>query len=68
MHEKHGHKKHPHHHGGGMGEFHKDHWQRNVPENALADTKYSGEMNQAEDLHKSVDGLSHYVKSHRAKH
>lgn len=57
-----------HHKGGGMPAFNQGHFEKKMSDVSVADGKYSSEMNQAEEYKKSVDGLSHYVKTHKAKH
>ncbi len=65
-HVKHGH--HPHDHMAAMPEFHEGHWEKKMSDVSVADGKYSGEMDQAEEYKKSVDGLAAYAKKHKAKH
>ena len=60
--------KHPLHHGGGMPEFEKDHWEKNVSPVEMDDNRYASEMNTEEEYKKSVNGLANYVKKHRAQH
>ena len=67
-----GHKKHSHHpHDkmAAMPQFNEGHWEKDVADVTLADTKYNpSEMNQCEEYKEMVDGLSSYAKKHKAKH
>ena len=56
------------HKGGGMPYFEKDHWQKDVKDVMVADTKYASEMNTEEEYRGQVDKLAGYVKSHRMKY
>lgn len=50
----------------GLGNFHKDHWEKDAGETATADGKYtSGEMDNPEHLKKSVNELAGYVKRNK---
>jgi hypothetical protein len=52
-----------------MPQFNKGHWEKKYPDVELGGTKYSsGEMNQCEEYKKDVDGLSSYLKKHKAQH
>ena len=52
-----------------MPEFNKGHWEKKPGDVMTGGTKYSsGEMNQMEEYKKDVDGLSAYVKKHKAQH
>jgi hypothetical protein len=62
------HKHHPHDKMSAMPQFNQPHWEKKPPEVELGGGRYSSEMNQCEEYKKDVDGLSNYVKSHRAKH
>lgn len=62
------HKAHPHDKVAAMPQFNEPHWEKKMEDVSVADGKYSGEMNQAEDYKKSVDGLAGYAKKHKAKH
>ena len=68
MKDHHKDKAHPHHKGGGMPAFEREHWEHKVSDVMCADGKYSSEMNQMEEYKHSVDGLAHYAKKHREKH
>ena len=66
-HKKHGH--HPHDKHAAMPQFNEGHWEKGLSDVSLGGTKYSsGEMNQAEEYKKDVDGLSGYLKKHKEKH
>lgn len=54
--------------GGGMGYFNKDHWQKNVEDVQMQDSRYASEMNTAEEYKKQVDGLANYVKKHKMQY
>ena len=63
-HSKEAHGKH-----NAMAQFNKGHHEHKMADVSVADGKYSsGEMSQAEDYKKSVDGLASYAKKHKAKH
>jgi hypothetical protein len=62
------HKSHPHDKVSAMPQFNEGHWEKKMDDVSVADGKYSGEMNQAEDYKKSVDGLANYAKKHKEKH
>ncbi len=68
MKDHHKDKAHPHHKGGGMPYFEKDHWEHKMADVSVADGKYSSEMNQSAEYKHSVDALAHYVKKHKAQH
>jgi hypothetical protein len=51
-----------------MAKFNEGHWEKKMADVETADGKYSGEMDQAEEYKKSVDGLASYAKKHREKH
>jgi|APCry1669192647_1035423.scaffolds.fasta_scaffold54326_1 hypothetical protein len=68
MKDHHKDKAHPHHKGGGMPYFEKDHWQKPVEDVMTADTKYASEFGAPAEYKKSVDELSSYVKKHREAH
>ncbi len=54
---------------GAMKKFNEGHWEKKMDDVQVADGKYSGgEMNQAEEYKKSVDGLANYAKKHKEKH
>lgn len=67
-----GHKKHgghPHDKMAAMPQFNEGHWEKDPGDVVTGGGKYSsGEMNQGAEYKKDVDALSHYVKSHKAKH
>lgn len=56
------------HSGGGMPNFNKGHWEKDLGDVETAGGRYSSEMNQAEEYKTSVDKLANYVKKHRAEH
>jgi hypothetical protein len=63
-HSKEAHGKH-----NAMKQFNEGHHEKKMSDVSVADGKYSsGEMSQAEDYKKSVDGLASYAKKHKAKH
>ncbi len=62
------HKSHPHDKMSAMPQFNEGHWEKKMEDVDVADGKYSGEMDQAQEYKKSVDGLANYAKKHRAKH
>lgn len=50
----------------GLGNFHKDHWEKQAGEISVADGKYtSGEMDNPEHLKKSVNELASYMKKNK---
>ena len=52
-----------------MAQFNEGHHEKKMSDVSVADGKYSsGEMNQAEDYKKSVDGLAGYAKKHKMKY
>lgn len=61
-------KGHPHHKGPGMSYFHKEHWQKDLADVDMQDSRYASEMNAAEEYKSRVDGLANYVKKHKMKH
>jgi hypothetical protein len=61
-------KMHPHHKGGGMPYFEKDHWQKDVKDVTVCNEKYGTEFGAPEEYKKSVDALSAYAKRHKEKH
>lgn len=57
---------HPHHQGGGMSTFNREHWEKDPGDIEVCNLKYtSGEMSNPEHLKKSVDALSSYVKKNK---
>ena len=63
-HSKEAHGKHK-----AMPQFNEGHWEKKLSDVSVADGKYSsGEMNQAEEYKKDVDGLASYAKKHKEKH
>ncbi len=44
------------------------HWQENVEDTMVADTRYASEMGTAEEYKSSVDGLASYVKKNKMKY
>jgi hypothetical protein len=62
------HKSHPHDRMAAMPQFNEGHWENKMADVEVADGKYSGEMDQAQEYKKSVDGLANYAKKHKAKH
>lgn len=66
-HKKHG--SHPHDKMAAMPQFNEGHWEKKPGDVMLGGSKYSsGEFNQAEEYKRDVDGLSSYVKKHKAQH
>ena len=52
--------------GAGLPYFHKEHWEKDAGETAVADGKYTeGEMSNPEHLKKSVDMLASYTKKNK---
>lgn len=51
-----------------MPQFNEGHWEKEAGDVEVAGGRYCSEMNGKEEYTKSVDGLSGYVKKHRAKH
>lgn len=51
-----------------MSNFNKGHWEKNAGETSVCDLKYASEMGNPEDLKKSVDALSNYVKKNQMKY
>ena len=68
MKDHHRDKAHPHHKGGGMPAFNAEHHEHKMSDVSLSDGRYGSEMNQAAEYKASVDGLSHYAKTHKQKH
>lgn len=68
MKDHHKDKAHPHHKGGGMPYFEKDHWQKKVDDIEVADERYASEMNTEEEYRRSADGLANYAKKHKMKY
>lgn len=67
----HGHKKHgqhPHDKHAAMPQFNEGHWEKKMTDVAVADGKYSSEMNQAAEYKHSSDALASYAKHHKAHH
>lgn len=63
------HKAHPHDKVSAMPQFNEGHWQKDVQDVSVADTRYTADnMDQVGSYKKSVDGLANYVKSHKAQH
>jgi hypothetical protein len=65
-----GHKKHSHHpHDkiAAMPQFNEGHWEEDIKDVEMSDSKYSSEMNQEEEYRKSVDEMASYMKKHRMK-
>lgn len=57
--------------GGGEGYsvMKKDHFEKNLGQISVADTKYAkSDVNNEPELKASVDNLTRYVKSHRMKY
>jgi hypothetical protein len=65
-HKKHG--SHPHDKMAAMPQFNEGHWEKKEADVNTGGTKYTSEFGQAEEYKKSVDALSGYLKSHKAKH
>lgn len=65
-HKKHGH--HPHDKMSAMPQFNEGHWEKKHDELPVGGGRYSSEFNQCEEYKKDVEGLSNYVKKHRAEH
>lgn len=45
----------------------KEHWEKSQPDLGGANLKYASEMGNPEDLTRSNEGLSGYVKKHKEK-
>jgi len=54
--------------GGGMPYFEKGHWEKKIEDTMVADGKYCGDMDAAEDLKGQVDALANYAKKHKMKY
>lgn len=65
-HKKHG--SHPHDKMAAMPQFHEGHWQKDLTDVSVADTKYSNPLMEEQDYKKSVDALASYVRKHKAQH
>jgi hypothetical protein len=65
-HKKHG--SHPHDKMAAMPQFNEGHWEKDLDDVTVADTKYGSEFGQVEEYKKSVDGLANYAKKHKEKH
>lgn len=63
--KKHG--AHPHDKMTAMSQFNEGHWEKEGGATSVSDLRYAGEFSNPEDLKRSVDGLSSYVKAHRMK-
>lgn len=50
-----------------MPQFNEGHWSKKVEDVQLGGSRYASEMGACEELKKSVDGLSGYVKKHKMK-
>lgn len=59
---------HPLHKGAGLPYFHKEHWQKDVADVNMQDSRYASEMGAQEELKGQVDKLAGYVKSHKMKY
>ena len=68
MKDHHKDKAHPHHKGGGMPYFEKEHWQKDVSDIEVADGKYASEMNTEEEYRRQADALAAYAKKHKMKY
>lgn len=68
MKDHHKDKAHPHHKGGGMPNFERDHWQKDVKDVEVADGRYASEMNTEEEYRHQADALASYAKKHRMKY
>ena len=54
---------------GAMKKFNEGHWEKDKADVSLGGSRYNpSEMNQCEEYKASVDGLSGYLKKHKAKH
>jgi len=62
------HKGHPHDKMAAIPQFNQDHWEKKMSDVAVADGRYSSEMDQSAEYKASVDALASYAKSHKAKH
>lgn len=60
--------QHPHHKMKAMPQFNEGHWQHDAGDVNVAGGRYAAELDGNESYKKNVDGLSSYVKSHRAEH
>ena len=66
-----GHKKHdghPHDKMAAMPQFHEGHWEKNLGDVELADTKYTSEFGQAAEYKKDVDAQSAYARKHKMQY
>ena len=59
---------HPHHKGGGMPYFDREHWQKPYAECEVADGKYTSEFGAPEELHEQVSKLAQYTRKHKMKY
>lgn len=65
MKDTHKDKAHPKPKDGGMGYFHKEHWQKDIGDVEVSDGRYASEMNTQEEYKRQADGLASYVKKNK---
>ncbi len=51
-----------------MSQFNDGHWEKKPGDTSVCDLRYASEMGNPEDLKKSVDALSNYVKKNQMKY